>query len=279
MLYGVAPPTPRETPQLMRELFVKKEGILEDKYVKILENNIKIRKELEHGSKKVVTGKEVDKLLKDSEDYLKRIKKLFEQIEKMKQESDMVHVYDTIITVIRDVLRFEGRETVAEAELVSVFENVLISTGKIPARQLRVLNDVIKAKKNYDENKLSKTEVEKVKKSSREFIKTLVEFIQRKRGRELDRAKVRVKHADKFGEVILLGKSVFIIHDIDAEEKEISKATLKKGRIGPIKKSSYEEYESVLAKIEIPEKVFIKETIFEDIKKIFGADVEILVNY
>jgi len=37
--------------------------------------------------------------------------------------------------------------------------------------------------------------------------------------------------------------------------------------------------EKVLAKVEIPPKVFIKEKIFEDLKNIFGKDVEVLVNY
>ena len=39
------------------------------------------------------------------------------------------------------------------------------------------------------------------------------------------------------------------------------------------------EKDLAAAKIEIPSKVFIKEPIFEDLKRIFGKDVEILVNY
>jgi uncharacterized protein (UPF0332 family) len=280
MLYGVAPPTPRETPQLMREIFVKKEGILEDKYVKILEKNIKVRKELEHGTKKGISGKDVDVLLKNAEDYLNRIRELFEQIDKTKREADIVNIYDTIQTIIRDVLRIEGREKVLDAELLSVFEDEMISTGKVPARMLRLLNEVMAAKKNYDENKLSKNEVEKVKKSSREIIRFLVEYMQRKRGREFDRAKIRIRHADKYGEVILLGNEAFIIHDIDAQEKEISKVRIgKDGKFGELKDSSYDEMEKAIAKLEIPPKVFIKEMTFEQIKKVFGKDVEILINY
>ena len=77
---------------------------------------------------------------------------------------------------------------------------------------------------NKIQEKLSKTEVHESNKDAREFIKFLVEYIQRKRGRELDRVKIRVKHGNKFGEVIILDKKAFIVHDIDNEEKEISKA-------------------------------------------------------
>ena len=38
-------------------------------------------------------------------------------------------------------------------------------------------------------------------------------------------------------------------------------------------------FEKYLADTKIPEKMFIKETLFEDLKIIFGKDVEILINY
>jgi len=280
MLYGIPPPTPRETPELMRDVFVKKNKLLEEKYVKILEETINIRKSIEHGTKKELTGNELDTLLKNAEDYLKRIKTLFSEIEKIKEEEDIVKIYDTVVTIIRDILRLEGVEKVSDTEIVKIFEDEMISKGKIPANFLRILNELIKAKKDYDAGKLTKTEVENVKKNSRAFIKFMVEYIQRKRGRELEKTKIRVKHGDKYGEVILLGKEAFIIHDIDQEDKYISKAEIKgDGSLGPTKKTTLEELEKALTKIDIPEKSFIKEPIFENLKNIFGKDVEILINY
>ncbi len=280
MLHGVPPPAPKETATLMREIFVQKEKLLEDKFVKILEKVIETRKMIEHGEKKEITGKEIDEFLNESDKYLKRIKRLFTQIEKIKEEQDMVKVYETIVTIIRDVLRIEGIERVEDEEVVKVFEDELISQGKIPVKFLRILNEIIKAKKDYDEKKLTRVEVEKVKKSSNEFIKFLVEYLQRKRGRELERTKIRVKHGNRYGEVILLGDVAFIIHDIDNEEKEISKARIKEdGSLGTTQKSSLQELEKSLSKVEIPPKVFIKEPIFENLKDFFGKDVEILVNY
>jgi len=264
----------------MREIFVHKEKLLEEEYIKILENNIKIRKDIEHGVKKELSGKEVDDLLKNGEKYIKRINKLFTQIEKIKEEESIVALYDNTVTIIRDVLKMEGIEKVDDLEIVKIFEDELISQGKIPAKFLRDLNSLIKAKKDYDESKLTKQEVEKVRKSSGEFIKFLVEYIQRKRGRELERTKIRVKHGSKYGEVILLDNVAFIIHDIDHEEKEISTAALNpNGSLGIPKRSSLEELEKALAKIEMPSKVFIKEPIFENLKEIFGKDVEVLINY
>lgn len=279
MLYGIPPPTPRETPELMQEVFVKKEKLLEEKYVKTLSKAIQIRKELEHGTKKDITGKEVDDLLKESEAFLKRVNKLFSAIDEKKEKDSIVHIYDSVVTLIRDVLRAEGIERVSDIEIVNIFEDEMISQGKIPAKFLRILNSVIKAKKDHDENKLTKTGVEKVRKESAEFIKFIVEYMQRKRGRELERSKIRVKHGERYGEVLLLDTMAFIIHDIDHEEKEITKAPImKNGGIGELSPSNLEELEHALASAQLPQKVFIKEKMFENLKNIFGNDVEVLIN-
>jgi len=280
MMYGVPPSTPKETPGLMRDIFVKKEKMLEEKYVDILEHNIKVRKELEHGGKKSLTGKEVDTLLNDAESYLERIRKLFTQIEKMREEESMVHTYETVVTIIRDILRLEGIERVKNEEIIKLFETEMIHLGKIPEKYLRILDSIVKAKKDYDAKKLNKAEIDKVKKESSQFIRFMVEYLQRKRGRELERTKIRVKHGEKYGEVVLLDKVAFIIHDIDNEEKTISKADINPdGSLGAPVNTTIEEFEKHLTKIEIPNKVFIKEPIFENLKNLFGSDVEILVNY
>lgn len=280
MLHGVPPPAPRETARLLREIFVKKEKILEEEYVKILEHNIQVRKDLEHGTKKEITGKELDKLVIDAEKYLKRIHRLFAQIEKMREEESILHTYETIVTIIRDVLKLEGIERVKDTEMIDIFESEVVHKGIIPERYLRILKEVVQAKKDYDAKKLTKSEVGRVRKDSGELIKFLVEHMQRKRGRELERAKIRVKHGERYGEVILLDKVAFIIHDVDKEDKEISKAPINEdGSLGTTSSSNLEELEAALAKSELFPKVFIKEPIFENLKDIFGKDVEVLINF
>ncbi len=280
MLYGIPPPTPKETPDLMRQIFVKKEKMLEDKYVKILEKNIQIRKECEHGSKKQVSGKEIDELLENAEDYLKRIKKLFGQIEKTKEEESIVHIYETASTIVRDVLKTEGVFKVKDAELEKKFNDEIVCKANVPAKFLRIFKEITKAKKDYDQKKLTKTEIECVKKKSQEFIRFMIEHIQRKRGIEIEKAKIKVKYGEKYGEILLLGNKAYIIHDIDNDEKTVTKAIIKDdGSLGKITKSSFEELEKDLANMENFSRVFIKQPIFEDMRKLFGKDVEILVNY
>jgi len=280
MLYGVAPPSPKETGSLMREIFVHKEKLLEEKFVKIMERVVELRKAIEHGEKKELTGKEIDELLSDGDKYLKRLKRLFTQIEKIREEQEMLNIYDTITTVVRDVLKLEGVEKVKDNEILHFVEEKLVEEGKMPAKFLRTLQDLLKAKKDYDENKLSKVEIEKLHFESGSLIKFLVEYIQRKRSRELERLKIRVKHGDKFGEVILLDNEAYITYNIDSEEKELTKAKINEdGSLAAIEKTSLEELEKALASAHVPQKASIKERLFEDLKKIFGKEVEILMGY
>ena len=280
MLYGIAPPAPKETAELMKEIFVRKERMLEEKWVKVLEKSIDVRKDIEHGTKKDLTGMELDRLVSDAKEYLKRIKELFAQIEARRDEEDMVHLYESAQTVIRDALVTQDIKESKEEELLAVMEKSLVNTGKVPASCLRAFGAIVKAKKDYDAKKLTKVEVEKVRRESRDFFRILVEFMQRSRGRELERAKIRVKYGEKFGEVLLLDNVAFIIEDIDAQEKAVQTALLKEdGSLGAVKKSSLEELEKHLASFKLQNRVFIKQPIFEDLKKIFGKDVEVLVSW
>lgn len=278
MLYGIPPPAPKETPEMMREIFVKKEKLLDEKDIKVLEKVLQVRKESEHGTKKTVSGKEIDDLVDSCEKYLKRLKRLFTQIDKIKQEESVLHMYETIITVVRDILSMEGEEKISEENLVKLFETACIETAKIPAKYCRLLQEIIKAKKDFDAGKLSKTDIDETRKKGKELIKHLVEYMQRKRGRELEKAKIRIKHGDNFGELTLLGDKAFLVKNIDKEHKKIEQAKIKEdGSLGPMQKSSLEEMEKALAEVKIPQKVFIKEPVFESLRKIFGKDVEVLV--
>jgi len=285
MLYGIPPPTPKETPEVVREIFVKKEKLLEESYVNTLEAVIKLRKELEHGDRKDIDGAEIDKLLADCNKYLKRIEQLFKEIDRVKEEENIVRIHDTAVTLVRDALKAEGVEKVSDAELVGKFEDELISKNRIGAKYLRILNAIIKAKKDYDAKKLNRAEIERVKKDSNEFTTVLLEYVQRKRGRELEKAKFRVKYGSKFGEVIILKSDAFIVKDIEAQQKQVSKAKVTEdGGLAAIAESTVEEMENALAShataahTTVPS-VAIKEKLFEDLKRIFGKDVEILVNY
>jgi uncharacterized protein (UPF0332 family)/predicted nucleotidyltransferase len=275
MLYGLPPPAPRETPDVMRDIFVKKEKLFDEEHVKFLEHVIKIHKDVEYGVRKNVTGNEIQEMLEKAEKYLKALGKLYQQIQERKELENVEHLYESTITVVRDVLKVEGIEKASDAESIKLFESHVVHRGIVPERYLRIFKDIHKAKKDYDSGKLTASEVGELQKNAGEFFKFMVEHIQRKRAHDLERARIRVKHGEKFGEVLLLEDEVFVISDL--ETKEIQRGKIKDGRIKELDASDYEALEHAMANAKVPQKVFVHEGLFEDLKRIFGPNVEIMV--
>jgi len=268
MLYGVNPPTPLETIELMREILVNKEKLIEEKHVKFLEKVRNYYKDIEHGKIKEVSGREIDELVKETKEYLERIKKLFVQLEKRKESESILDIYNACIAVTRDLF------TVLNIKEESSLENTLkkvVDSGELPRKFLDVLKRVIKAR----DSKLSKAENEKIRREARSYIKNALEFIQRKRGFEKERSKVKFKYGEKEGELYLLDKKIFLIKDI--KEKEIMKTNLNEnGSFGNLSKSSQEELEEELKNIKAHD-IYLKEKTVNSLKQLIGKDVEILV--
>ena len=78
----------------------------------------------------------------------------------------------------------------------------------------------------------------------------------------------------------MLEKEAFLIDDINAKDKEISKATLTEdGSLLHIEKVKLVDFEDAIAKEKIPKEIMIKEKIFSQLKSRYGKNVELLVNY
>lgn len=184
------------------------------------------------------------------------------------------------MTAVRDALKFEGVEKVTEENAVEKFKNNIVATGHLPEKSVRKLKDIMQAKSAFEKGKMTKAEVNKITRSSGSFIRSITDFIQEKRGKQLEKAKVRVKHGEKIAEITLLGKKAFIIDNIDAKEKQLESAPIKEdGSLGTAKTCSIEDFEKALAKEKIPERVFIKQPVFDNIKKRYGEDSEILIKF
>lgn len=276
MLYGINPPTPKETINLFEEIFTKKEKLIELKYVKILENIVKTYKGIEYGKISDITGTQLDKLIKDSEIFIKRVKKLFEQVEKRRESESIIEVYNTCIKITKEALN-EGGIKFTDSTLE---KNLLLYLKKnnLPERLAIILKDIKKAKKDYEEKKLSKAEAEKIKKEARTFIRILAEYLQRKNVFEFERSKIRFKHGEKIGEILIFDKIAFITDDINKKEKKIMKATINNaGGLGEVYDSNIQDLEESIKKDKKPNKLLLKEKIFEDLRKIFGKNIEILL--
>ncbi|MBW2987801.1 hypothetical protein KY336_04590, partial [Candidatus Woesearchaeota archaeon] len=201
MMKGFNPPTHRETGRLMREVFVQKEKLLEPKYADILEEMIGLFKKWEYAEVKELSGKEVDEIMKKCELFRKRVEKLFKQIETQADKETMLIIYDQTIAAVREALAIESDKEVKDATVLKMFQEKLVDSGKIPEAIFRKLEIVMKAKKDFDSNKITQSEIDTAERESRLLIRILLEFVQRHKMKDVERKTVRVKHKEGVAEI------------------------------------------------------------------------------
>jgi len=174
MLYGSPPPTPKETLRLMEEIFVQKEKMLKKSDLAILEKAVKEFKKYEHDTKYKISGIEVDKLLKASEVYLKRLKELREQIERRYQEKTIEQVYKDAFELLKTII-----EAKSQSGIIEEFEKKFVKKGKFPPQNLRILRDIVKARNDFKRGKLNTHAVNEARKNASILINDLIEYNQR----------------------------------------------------------------------------------------------------
>src|SRR3989338_7038791 len=126
MLYGLPPTNVYETVNEMKRIFVDKEKLLEKKYTDILDEiAIKYYKGYEHEKVKTVSGREVDDLLKKSENYLKRLKELRNEIEKKIQKKTFEETYSNILDIMKSLFGDKN-----EALLKQAYESEIVNKGQ-----------------------------------------------------------------------------------------------------------------------------------------------------
>ncbi|MEK6937265.1 MAG: hypothetical protein AABW58_04295 [Nanoarchaeota archaeon] len=276
MLYGIPPPTHRETIKLLMDIFVKKEKLLEKRYVDILDKTFRYFKGIEHGTTKEISGKEVDQLLKDVNDYLKRLNKLFLEIEEKSEKKKVLEFYEGCVSVAQDLINVNS---IRKNNVLDGFEE-LVKQGKVPEKFLRTLKTVVKAKEDYEKGKITKQEVEKIRKEANMFMRTLIDIVQRKRSFDIERLKFRVKYnKDKIGEVLIIDNTTFITKDLSQKDKLLKGVFLNNACLGELKESSLKEFENFLKTVKNPKKVAINENTMSDLKRIFGNDTELILNF
>ncbi len=174
MLYGLPPPSPKQIVNDMKKIFVDKEKMLEKKYINILEKVVGIYKDFEHEKIKEIKGVEIDKLVKDTEDYLKRLKELREQIEKRAQEKTIEQVYKDVFELLKIMTTKKSQEKV-----ILAFENDFVKTAKFSPQHLRILKNIVSSRTEFKKGKSSPHKVDQARKNASILINDLIEYNQR----------------------------------------------------------------------------------------------------
>jgi len=220
MLSGSPPPTHKETPSLMEKIFVEKEKMLKKSEVAILARLVKLFRDYEHDPKMTVKGAEIDKMIKNSDVYLKRLETLRKDIEKKANERTIEQINKDIFDLLGAIV---GKK--AQTAQISEFEN-LVKEGKFTQQHLRILRDVISAKVQFKKGKLDAHKTNDARKNASILIDELLNFSQRAELMSMEKSRMRLRYKEKGKDLI-----AEILHTNDASflfsENRIKKITNK----------------------------------------------------
>ncbi len=258
MLYGAAPPTHKETPALMEKIFVEKEKMLKKTDVAVLARLVKLFRDYEHDPKMKVKGTEIDKLVKDSDAYIKRLETLRKQIEKHSNEELIEQIYGDVMNLLKEI---SGKK--AQKDLIPAFEG-FVKTGKFTPQSLRILKDIIKAKDEIKKGKLNSQKVDDVRKNASILINALTEFAQRTQLASLEKSRMILMHKQS-------GKNVAaeLLNTNDASFLFLPDSTIKK-ITDRVSDSTMEEVQKHVEQQKAQKSLNVNPRVFELARKVIG---------
>lgn len=255
MLAGCPPPAPKYVVREMEEQFVKKEKLLEKKYINTLDKIVKLYKSFEYKKLKSISGKEIDQLIKDSEEYMKRLSELRKQIENSSSKKTIERIYEDLMKVLKAILGNYSLE-----KIIKEFEKNLIKTAKLTNQHLRILNEIISVRNEAKKGKIDINKIDKTRREASILMNALLEYSQRKEFACLDRSRINLEYGEnKKAQLLLVKDSSFIFY-----EDKIKKITNK------IEDSNSEEVSSLLEKQNPEEDKKISPQLFEKVKSLIG---------
>ncbi|MEM4571357.1 MAG: hypothetical protein QXY16_01500 [Nanopusillaceae archaeon] len=104
--YGLPPTDPKETINYIKEIFVKEKGILEEDYIKNLEEIWNLRKKFEHGEIKEFEYNDLIKWIDIAEKFVNRMKVLKILIDQEREKQELIYYieeYNTLKARLEDI--------------------------------------------------------------------------------------------------------------------------------------------------------------------------------
>ena len=144
MFLGKTPPRPSDAPDILRKTLVKMK-MIENRYIKDLEDIIEVRKNVEHKKIKKMSGSEIDKWISKTKTFVKKMQGLIVKIEVLKRESMIEKSYaimtETAVTLLKAINKMPKKGAIRTA-----FEKHLVKGGMVDKKYLMVFDGLEKMK-------------------------------------------------------------------------------------------------------------------------------------
>ncbi len=199
MDYGLLPGDPKETPEMLKKLFVDR-GILSMEYVNILSEVWKMRKDFEHGKVSEYKYEDLMKVFEKAEKFISEMKNIKQIIDKENEKKiidNYILIYEELKVKFQDLFGIEYNNYVKE--------KMPIEYGGLENLENNI--------KNYKEKKYDIIELEKLKELLLYHIRNIRNLIENKREELLLRFKYSIidKEKNKSYDLYLSKSKLYIV--------------------------------------------------------------------
>jgi uncharacterized protein (UPF0332 family)/predicted nucleotidyltransferase len=274
MVMGVAPPAHKEVAAALREHFVKN-GLLEEKYVKMWERIFKVRKDFEHGRRKDIDAKEVSELMSDAQVYLKRIDRLFKEVEKRVICDEMKELYNKTVEDCLAAVSMVGKKT-TKKDVFKKFKDELVDKQLASERY----NDLVKRIEELNKScKASREEIASLSFEQDKQARDVFNLIRAEHGQKIEKFKVSAQYnkGKDTAAIWLFTKDAYIIRDIADPNTAIMHYKISSnGSLTDEKDAKLSDVEKKLQTFSGTPTTMTKQTI-DCLKAILSDDVKIVI--
>lgn len=184
MFLGFVPSPPKVLVRDVKRHLVEP-GLLEEKYAKLLDEIIALRKASEKKEIKELKGTEVDEWIKKTEDFVERVEKLLKQLESERKATDIQKNYEIMIKASVAALKALGKLPPEPEKLPEAFKKELIEAGLVSQVYGDIFGKVIEMRKALEDKKAEKIpdrDVWMAKEYVRRFVGDVRGVIEQKAG-------------------------------------------------------------------------------------------------
>lgn len=225
MYLGFSPPPPKVLVRDTKRYLVDAK-LMDEKYLKYLDDMITLRKASEKKEVKDITGQEVDEWIKKTEEFVEKMEDILNILEKERKANDIRKNYEVMVKATVAALKSLDKLPPEPEKLPDAFKKYLIEAGLVSDVYSDIFGKVIEMRKMLEDKQIDKIPERDVyvsKEYVRRFIMDVRGIIEKKEfPPELKDLEKEVKAEEKVGEAKGLVESAKEIEKLpEPKEKKV----------------------------------------------------------
>lgn len=153
MFLGKSPPRPGDAANALRSSLLKM-GLMKEEDVKMLEDIVELRKQIEHKRINEVSGSDLDMWIEKAKKFVKLMQNLIVKVEILKRENMVDKSYVIMLETAATLLKSVNKLPPKDEEIGKAFEEHFVKPGTIDKKYMEIFTELEKMRTSVKEGKI-----------------------------------------------------------------------------------------------------------------------------